>query len=75
MPPPVIPKPEFSPYGLYAIDVRQRPLPGSTPFHNSEHYTDECSMSDVPIGSISRFNNRDWALTRGYVECQYCRAE
>lgn len=74
MPPKKIPRPEFSPYGRYLIDVDERKVEGPTYIHDTENFRDECHIEGIPSGSQSRFNTLAWALSRGYLKCEFCFA-
>lgn len=74
MPAPKYFSPEFSPYGRYILNVGDRKLEGATYFHDSHESKVECQIESIPSGSMSRFNNRAWALQRGYESCSHCNA-
>lgn len=73
MPAPKIPAPEFSPYGRYLLNVDERKTPGATYFHDTQNSVVECGIESIPTGSVSRFNNKEWAGQRGYQACEYCK--
>lgn len=73
MPPKKIPSPEFTPVGRYLLNVDERRIEGPTYFHDTENLTDLCEVVNIPTGSMSRFNNKAWAVQRGYTACEYCR--
>lgn len=74
MPPRPIEKPEFSIYGRYLLNVDERKTPGTTYFHDTEYLQDKCGVQSVPSGSLSRFNNKVWATSRGFVQCNHCES-
>lgn len=67
-------QPQFSPYGRYLLNVDDRKTPGATYFHDTQNSKVECAIESIPTGSVSRFNNKAWALQRGYESCSYCNA-
>lgn len=77
MPPPKLAKPEFSPYGRYLIDVDARHESRSkgekSVFHDTENVKETCGLEGIDTGSMSRFNNLNWALGRGYIRCPECK--
>jgi len=73
MPPRPVLKPEFSIYGRYLLNVDERKVPGPTYFHDGDNLTDICGLKTVPTNSISRFNNVQWAISRGYDKCKECK--
>lgn len=72
MPPIKIPKPEFSPYGRYLLNVDERKTEGATYFHDTQNSVVECGIESIPSSSVSRFGNKAWATQRGYEVCPYC---
>lgn len=72
MPPINRQQPKFSPYGRYLLDVQERKQEGANYFHDTQSSRVECGIESIPSGSISRFNNRAWAVQRGYQPCRYC---
>ena len=72
MPPVNRQQPQFSPYGRYLLNVDERKTEGPTYFHDTQSAKVECGIEVVPTGSVSRFNNKAWAISRGYVPCGAC---
>ena len=72
MPAPKYFSPEFSPYGRYLLNVDERKVEGATYFHDTQHSGVECGIESMPTGSVSRFDNRGWAISRGYMPCVHC---
>lgn len=71
MPPKKIPNPEFSPYGRYLIDVstrKENPI-----FHDTYGDLSFCEIEKIPSGSITRFDSKIWATTRGFKSCEKCK--
>lgn len=72
MPAPVRLKPEFTPYGRYLLNVDDRKTPGPTFFHDTDNISEACGLANAPTNSLSRFNNNEWAIERGYKPCMNC---
>lgn len=72
MPPIPLPKPEFSPYGRYLLNVDERKVEGPTYVHDTQNFKPECKIEDMPSGSVSRFNNLQWSIKRGFKKCPHC---
>lgn len=76
MPPVKIQKPDFSTIGRYLIDVDARKIArlesSETFFHDLENFQEGCQLSETKTSSMSRFNNLNWALQRGYKKCPNC---
>lgn len=70
MPPPKIPAPNFSPFGRYVIDVRVRRTEGI--FHDTQGNAEDCGIENIPIGAMTRFDSKEWAIQRGFVPCEHC---
>lgn len=73
MPPVNRQQPQFSPIGRYLINVEERKVEGPTYFHDLESMIETCGLADMPPKSISRFNNKAWAIQRGYTPCPNCK--
>lgn len=73
MPTPQREQPQFSPYGRYLLNVQERKVPGHTYFHDTQNSVVECGIESMPSSSISRFNGLQWAISRGYTPCEYCK--
>lgn len=73
MPVPHREKPDFSPQGKYFIDVDERKQEGSNHFHDVDNFSEACNLENVKPNSIAHFNNRKWAIQRGYVPCGGCQ--
>lgn len=75
MPPPKIPIPEFSPIGRYLMDTSKRIESfeaGEIPiFHDTQNYQEQCPIGDRTTNHV-RFNNKEWALARGFGYCSFC---
>lgn len=73
MPTPIRPQPQFSPYGRYLFNVDERKTEGATYFHDTQNAKVECGLELMPSNSISRFNNKAWAIQRGLTPCSECQ--
>lgn len=77
MPPRLPQRANFSLVGRYIIDVGARKMAlatGEVPvFHDLANFSAECHIEDIPTGNQSRFENKNWALQRGFVQCEYCK--
>lgn len=63
-------QPSFGPYGRYLLNIKERkeaPI-----FHDSQNLKVECGIEEVSTDFISRFDNRAWAIQRGYTTCPSC---
>lgn len=65
-------QPQFSPYGRYLLNVDERKTEGATYFHDTQHSVVECGIESIPSNSVSRFNNKAWAVQRGYTPHGAC---
>lgn len=72
MPVPRHESPEFSPTGQYYINVADRKLPGETRFHDVENFSEACNEVPPTASNMAHFQNKKWAIQRGYIPCPVC---
>lgn len=72
MPPTKIQPPKFSVTGRYLLNVKDRKEPGPTYFHDTQNIKEQCGLELIPTNSMSRFDNKAWAIQREYTPCSFC---